>query len=42
VTDGQRNGLENMRRRSEAVGGRLTVSSEPNGTRVEFHVNFPD
>ncbi len=42
VTDGQRNGLENMRRRTEAVGGHLTVKSEPNGTRVEFHVNFPD
>ena len=38
---GQHNGLENMRRRAEAVGGQLSVTSEPNkGTRMEFSVNF--
>jgi signal transduction histidine kinase len=42
VTDGQRNGMENMRRRAEAVGGHLTVTSDAQGTRVEFHVNFTD
>ena len=38
----QRNGLGNMRRRAEAVGGTLALTSEPGrGTRVEFNVNFP-
>jgi signal transduction histidine kinase len=38
----QRNGLGNMRRRAEAVGGTLALTSEPgNGARVEFNVNFP-
>jgi len=41
VSDGQRNGLENMRRRAEAVGGRLNVTSEAGrGARVEFTVHF--
>jgi signal transduction histidine kinase len=41
LTTGQHNGLENMRRRAEAVGGTLVVSSDPgNGTRVEFQMNF--
>jgi len=41
LTRGQHNGLENMRRRAGAVGGRLVVSSEPgNGTRVEFQMIF--
>jgi signal transduction histidine kinase len=39
---GQRNGLGNMRRRAEAVGGELSVTSGPEaGTRVEFRVSFP-
>lgn len=42
ATDGQHNGLENMKRRAEAVGGQLLVSSEPGkGARVVFTVNFP-
>jgi signal transduction histidine kinase len=42
ATDGQHNGLENMRRRAEAVGGTLALTSDPGkGTRVEFNVNFP-
>jgi signal transduction histidine kinase len=41
AADGQHNGLDNMRRRAEAVGGQLTVISEPDkGARVEFSVNF--
>jgi len=41
ASDGQRNGLENMRRRAEAVGGRLNVTSEAGrGARVEFTVHF--
>jgi len=41
TSDGLRNGLENMRRRAEAVGGQLLVTSEPGkGARVEFTVNF--
>lgn len=41
VADGLRNGLENMRRRTEAVGGQLLVTSEPGkGTRVELTVIF--
>ena len=41
-TNREHNGLENMRRRAAAVGGRLEVTSEPGkGTRMEFQVNFP-
>ena len=43
LTNSQRNGMENMRRRAEAVGGQLNLTSEPGkGARVEFTVNFPD
>ncbi len=43
VSNSQRNGLHNMRRRAGAVGGQLVVSSAPGqGTRVEFTVVFPD
>jgi signal transduction histidine kinase len=39
--EGVRNGLGNMQRRAEAMGGRLTVSSEPGqGTRVAIQVKF--
>ena len=39
---GQRNGLGNMQRRAEAVGGKLTLTSSPGqGTRVEFSAGFP-
>jgi len=39
---GKRNGLENMHRRAQAVGGSLTLTSSPGtGTRVEFSVGFP-
>ena len=42
TTNGERNGLVNMRRRAEAVGGRLTITSAAGqGTRVEFNVDFP-
>ncbi len=42
TSNGQRNGLENMRRRAAAVGGQLQLSSAPGqGTRVTFSVNFP-
>jgi len=42
TTNGEHNGLENMRQRAAAVGGQLNVTSEPGkGTRVEFSVNFP-
>jgi signal transduction histidine kinase len=42
LTHGQHNGLENMRRRAAAVGGTLTLTSDPGkGTRVEFSVSFP-
>jgi signal transduction histidine kinase len=41
TADGQHNGLENMRRRTEAMGGQLSVTSERGkGTRMEFSVNF--
>ena len=39
--NGHRNGLENMRRRAESVGGHLGVTSNSgNGARVEFELNF--
>jgi signal transduction histidine kinase len=39
---GRRNGLENMRRRTNAVGGQLTLTSTPGqGTRMEFVYVFP-
>jgi signal transduction histidine kinase len=39
---GRRNGLENMRRRTDAVGGQLTLTSTPGqGTRMEFVYVFP-
>jgi signal transduction histidine kinase len=42
ATEGQRNGLGNMKRRAEAVGGKLTLTSEPGkGARMEFSVAFP-
>jgi signal transduction histidine kinase len=35
------NGLENMRRRLEELGGRCTIESEPgHGTRVEFGIDL--
>ena len=41
--DGRRNGLGNMKRRAEDVGGFLGVTSEPGkGARVEFEVVFKD
>ena len=42
TADGRRNGLGNMRRRAEAVGGQLAMSSDVGkGSRVEFNVVFP-
>jgi len=42
ATNGERNGLENMRRRAAAVGGQLEVTSDPGkGTRMEFRMSFP-
>jgi signal transduction histidine kinase len=39
---GKRNGLANMQRRAQAVGGRLALTSSPGaGTRMEFSVGFP-
>ena len=39
---GQHNGLENMRRRAEAMGGTLQMTSTPNmGTTVRLDVNLP-
>ena len=39
--NGQHNGLGNLRRRAEAVGGSLNVTSEPGkGARVEFEMRF--
>jgi len=39
---GRRNGLENMHRRAQAVGGSLALTSSPSaGTRMEFSVGFP-
>ena len=41
ATNERHNGLENMRRRAEAVGGNLALSSrQSQGTRVEFLVSF--
>ena len=42
VSNGEHNGLGNMRRRAAAVGGQLEITSEPGkGTRVAFAVNLP-
>jgi signal transduction histidine kinase len=42
ASDGRRNGMENMRRRAEAVGGKLLLTSAPGqGTSMEFTVDFP-
>ena len=42
TANSQRNGLGNMQRRAQAVGGQLNVTSEPGkGTRVEFTADFP-
>ena len=42
VSHGERNGLENMRRRAGAVGGTLALTSERgSGSRMEFHMHFP-
>jgi signal transduction histidine kinase len=39
----EHNGLENMKRRAEAVHGKLIVTSEPGkGARVVLQVTFPD
>ncbi len=39
--NGQHNGLGNLRRRAQAVGGSLNVTSEPGkGARVEFEMKF--
>lgn len=41
ATAGQRNGLGNMKRRAEAVGGELTLTGTPGqGSRAEFSMNF--
>jgi signal transduction histidine kinase len=40
--DGRRNGLGNMKRRAEAVGGKLALTSSPGqGSRMELSVSFP-
>jgi signal transduction histidine kinase len=42
ASSGRRNGLDNMQRRTAAVGGKLTLTSSPGtGTRIDFFVNFP-
>jgi signal transduction histidine kinase len=42
VSNGERNGLENMRRRAAAVGGTFGLTSQSGrGSRVEFRMNFP-
>jgi signal transduction histidine kinase len=42
ATSRPHNGLKNMRRRAEAVGGTLALTSDPGkGTRMEFSVRFP-
>jgi signal transduction histidine kinase len=41
VSHGKRNGLENMRRRAEAAGGTLALTSTPGGgSRMEFRTTF--
>jgi signal transduction histidine kinase len=41
VSEGEHNGLGNMKRRAEAVGGQLDISSIPGrGTRMEFKAAF--
>ncbi|HEY4415684.1 MAG TPA: sensor histidine kinase [Verrucomicrobiae bacterium] len=43
TTTGEHNGLENMRRRAESVGGTFALTSTPKqGSRMEFRVRFPD
>lgn len=37
--ESKRNGLTNMRRRAETMGGQLTVTSTPQGTTVQLRVN---
>jgi signal transduction histidine kinase len=42
ATDGRHNGLSNMQRRAQAVGGTLLLTSEPGkGTRKDFTFRFP-
>jgi ligand-binding sensor domain-containing protein/signal transduction histidine kinase len=42
-TEGKRHGLENMRRRTEAIGGTLVFQTAPEkGTIVRLTVDFPD
>ena len=42
AAEGQRNGLGNMKRRAETVGGKLSLTSSPGqGARMEFFVAFP-
>lgn len=42
TANGRRNGLDNMKRRAEAVGGKLLLNSERGGgSRVVFTVDFP-
>jgi signal transduction histidine kinase len=42
VTNGERNGLENMRRRAGSVGGTFGLTSEQGkGSCVEFRMDFP-
>jgi signal transduction histidine kinase len=43
AANSKRNGLGNMKRRAEAVGGQLTLASAPGkGTRIEFAVTFAE
>lgn len=43
AADNHHNGLHNLRRRAETVGGCLGVTADPGkGARVEFEVNFTD
>jgi signal transduction histidine kinase len=40
--ESKRNGLSNMHRRAETMGGQLTVTSTPTGTTVRLVVSVPD
>ncbi len=43
VSNGERNGLKNMRRRAASVGGTFGLTSQPGrGSRMEFRMNFPN